>query len=105
MFPTRIPGGLLRDGVRTLVKAMILIRTQGLKVRMEEPKTFLSEINKLRMRMTAVGKRSGGKKERKKVLRRMKAHVRLVMAHAERHRDRLAAEWQPTTWSEREAKI
>ena len=84
---------------------MILIRTQGLKVRMEEPKTFLSGINKLRMRMTAVGKRSGGKKGRKKVLRRMKAHVRLVMAHAGRHRDKLAAEWQPTTLSEREAKI
>ena len=33
---------LLRDGVRTLVKAILLIRHAGLKVRMEEPKTFLS---------------------------------------------------------------
>jgi len=88
---------LLRDGVRTLVKAMILIRKQGLKVRMDEPATFLSGINKLCMQMTAVGKRSGDKKGRKKVLRRMKAHVRVVMGHA-----KLAAEWQQTAWSERE---
>ena len=96
---------LLRDGVRTLVKAMILIRKQGLKVRMDEPATFLSGINKLCMQMTAVGKRSGDKKGRKKVLRRMKAHVRVVMAHAVRHRDKLAAEWEQTAWSEKETNV
>ena len=96
---------LLRDGVRTLVKAMILIRNKGLKVRMEEPQTFLAGINKLCMKMTAAGKRSGNKKGRKKVLRQMKAQVRLVMAHAERHRDKLAAEWEKTDWSEKETHV
>ena len=96
---------LLRDGVRTLVKAMILIRKEGIKVRMDEPSAFLSEINKLCMKMTAAGKRSGNKKERKKVLRQMKAHVRVVMAHAERHRDKLAAEWEQTGWSEKETNV
>ena len=96
---------LLRDGVRTLVKAMILIRKEGIKVRMDEPSTFLSEINKLCMKMTAAGKRSGNKKERKKVLRQMRAHVRVVMAHAERHRDKLAAEWEQTGWSEKETNV
>ena len=96
---------LLRDGVRTLVKAMILIRREGLKVRMDEPATFLSGINKLCMQMTAAGKRSGDKKGQKKVLRKMKAHVRVVMAHAVRHRDKLAAEWEQTKWSEKETNI
>ena len=67
---------LLRDGVRTLVQAILLIRHAGLKVRMEEPKTFLSRINRLCMQMTAAGKRSGDKKARKKIFRRMKAQVR-----------------------------
>ena len=72
---------------------------------MEEPQTFLSWINKLCMKMTAAGKRSGNKKERKKVLRQMKAQVRLVMGHAERHRDKLAAEWEKTDWSEKETNV
>jgi hypothetical protein len=42
------------------------------------------------MQMTAAGKRSGDKKARKKIFRRMKAQVRVVMAHAGRHRDKLA---------------
>jgi hypothetical protein len=94
---------LLRDGVRTLVQAILLIRHAGLKVRMEEPKTFLSRINRLCMQMTAAGKRSGDKKARKKIFRRMKAQVRVVMAHAGRHRDKLAAEWEQTKWSQKAA--
>ena len=39
-FPT--DGVLLRDMVRTLMKAVKLIRREGLKHRMEEPQTFIS---------------------------------------------------------------
>lgn len=43
---------LLRDGVRTLMKAVKLIRREGLRHRMEEPETFLREINRLSIEMT-----------------------------------------------------
>lgn len=38
---------LLRDATRTLMKAVQLIRGQGLKQRMEEPQSFLTRINRL----------------------------------------------------------
>ncbi len=40
---------LLRDGVRTLMKATILIREAGLKGRMEAPEAFLRRTNRLSM--------------------------------------------------------
>src|SRR3990172_6473732 len=43
---------LLRDGTRTLMKAVTLIRAQGLKNRMEEPEQFVREMNQLSMAMT-----------------------------------------------------
>ena len=42
----------LRDGVRTLMKATMLIREQGLKGRMEPPQEFLRRINRLSLAMT-----------------------------------------------------
>lgn len=93
---------LLRDGVRTLIQAIERIRKQGIKVRMDEPRTFLRTMNQLCMQMTAEGRRSGDKKARKKTLRRMKTLVRVVMAHAERHGDKLATEWEQTEWSEKQ---
>ena len=45
---------LLRDGTRTLMKATVLIRREGLKQRMpQEPLRFLSDMNKLAMAMSA----------------------------------------------------
>jgi hypothetical protein len=38
---------LFRDITRTLIKAMLLIREQGLKHRMAAPESFLSRINAL----------------------------------------------------------
>ena len=43
---------LLRDGVRALMKAILVIRRHGLKHRMEEPEGFLRQINRLAMEMT-----------------------------------------------------
>jgi hypothetical protein len=39
---------LFRDAVRTLMKAVILIRREGLKHRMKCPQTFLTKINRLK---------------------------------------------------------
>lgn len=74
---------LLRDAVRTLMKATVLIRRDGLKVRMpQEPLAFLSDINALCMQMAAQRRRPEGKKNRKATLRLMKKLTSKVMAHA-----------------------
>jgi len=43
---------LLRDAVRTLIKATTLIREHGLKSRMEDPKKFMKAMNRLCIKMT-----------------------------------------------------
>lgn len=78
---------LLRDAARTLMKATVLIRRQGLKQRMpQEPLRFLSEMNKLGMAMSACRGRADSKKQRKRVLRQMKALEKKIAAHAQAHR-------------------
>lgn len=81
---------LLRDAARTLMKATLVIRTQGLKARMpQEPLEFLSQMNKLCIAMSANRRRPQAKKARKKVLRRMKALANKIAGHARAHRDLL----------------
>ena len=55
---------LLRDGTRTLMKALTLIRREGLKVRMEPPQEFLRRINRLSMEMTHSRRKRQSQKER-----------------------------------------
>jgi len=95
---------LLRDGTRTLMKAVLLIRAQGLKHRMGEPEQFVREMNQLSIGMTMTRRKADGKKARKKVLRKMKRMVRRVEEHAERHRELLSQEWRQTQWTEQEAR-
>ena len=65
---------LLRDLTRTLMKATLIIRREGLKHRMpQEPLGFLSDINSLVMKMTATNRVKDGRKKRKTVLRQMKS--------------------------------
>jgi len=95
---------LLRDATRTLMKATLLIRRRGLKVRMREPREFLQRMNRLAMEMTRQGRRSGNRKGRKKTLRKMKREVKIVAAHARRHRDLLERRWAETELSRGEAQ-
>ena len=95
---------LLRDGVRTLMKGTLLIREAGLKTRMEEPREFLRRINQLSMAMSQEGRRSGGKKGRKRVLRQIKRLVAVVRAHAKRHRQLLDQKWEQTRWTRCQAE-
>lgn len=90
---------LLRDGVRTLMKATLLIRRAGLRGRMEPPEEFLRRMNRLSIEMTQKTRRPGSKKERKRVLRQMKKLVRVVRAHAQRHRQLLDQRWAETQWT------
>ena len=95
---------LLRDGVRTLTKATVLIRNAEIKVRMpQEPLEFLSDINSLCMRMAAQRRKPDSKKNRKAVLRLMKQVTKKVMKHAQSHRDLLEKHWSDTDMSEKEA--
>lgn len=95
---------LLRDGVRTLMKATILIRKAGLRGRMEAPEAFLRRMNRLSIEMSQQARRSGGKRARKRVLRQMKQLVGVVRAHARRHRELLDKRWQQTQWSRPQAE-
>jgi len=95
---------LLRDGVRTLMKATGLIRQAGLRGRMEAPEVFLLRMNRQSMEMTQQGRRAGSRKGRKRVLRQMKRLVRVVRAHARRHRELLDRQWERTEWTRPQAE-
>jgi len=95
---------LLRDAVRTLMKATMLIRKRGLKVRMEEPEEFLKRMNRLCIRMTHSRRKKDGKRVRKAVLREMKKLSKITAGHAERHRDVLEKRWRETDLKEGEAR-
>lgn len=60
---------LLVDAIRTLMKAVLLIREQGFRHRMPEPEHFLNRINELAISMGAARRKKDSKKARKKVLR------------------------------------
>lgn len=87
---------LLRDAARTLMKATILVRKRGLKVRMEEPEEFLRRMNQLCIKMTHARGKKEGKRMRKAVLREMKKLSNIIGRHAQRHRDLLEQRWQET---------
>ncbi len=95
---------LLRDAVRTLMKATKLIRKAGLRQRMAAPEAFLRRMNQLCIAMTQESRRAGGRKARKQVLREMKRLVGTVRDHARRHRDFLAERWSQTELTEGQAQ-
>lgn len=85
---------LLRDGTRTLLKAIIVIRKHGLRHRIEAPETFLKRMNRLCIEMTHTGRKVHSKKERKRILRQMKKLVKVVGGHARGYRKLLDACWE-----------
>ena len=95
---------LLRDGVKSLMQSVELIRTHGLKSRMCEPQELIKKINRLSMEMTHTRRRKNSNKERKRVLRQMKKLGVLVRGHARRYRTLLDENWQATDWTRRQAE-
>jgi hypothetical protein len=95
---------LLKDAVQTLMAATELIRREGLRHRMDEPKTFLTGINRLCIEMGQGRRSAGSAKKRKAVLRKMKRLVKVVRGHAVRHRDLLDHQWRKTEWTRRQAE-
>ncbi len=94
----------LCDATRTLMKATRLIRTHGLKHRMEPPENFLKAMNRLSIQMTHARRAKDSKKQRKKTLRLMKQQIKVVGAHARRHRDLLDQQWEQTDWTRPQAE-
>ena len=90
---------LLRDATKTLMKAVSLIRAQGLRHRMEEPALFIRRMNILCMQMTHTWTEADSKRQRKKVLRKMDKLVGSVARHAKRYRQILEQRWQQTEWT------
>jgi hypothetical protein len=95
---------LLRDATRTLMKAVGLIRGQGLKNRMEAPESFITGMNRLCIEMTHTRAKQDTKRHRKIVLRKMDRLVGTVAAHARRHRKLLDEQWEQTEWTRPQAK-
>lgn len=96
---------LLRDAVRTLMKATATIRNHGLKKRMLEPSNFISRINSHCMAMSGARRKKDSKKQRKATLRAMKTLVDVVKNHALRHRDYLDQAWEQTDLSRAQADV
>ena len=90
---------LLRDGTRTVMKAVLLIREQGLKHRMEPPESFITRINRLCIEMTHTGAKQDSKRHKKIILRKMDRVVGTVAAHARRYRKLLDEKWEQTEWT------
>lgn len=96
---------LLRDLALSLLKAIGLIRREGLRHRLPEgPEALARQMNRLCIEMTHARRQSGAKKRRKAVLRQMKALLRRIARHAARHDALLLTNWPLTRWSEREAE-
>lgn len=95
---------LLRDATRTLMKAMALIRDQGLKHRMEAPEIFLRRINTLCIQMTHAWNHKDSQRQRKRTLRQMDRLVGTVRAHAQRYRQLLDQNWPQTDWTRPQAE-
>lgn len=95
---------LLRDGTRTLMKAVQLIREQGLKHRMESPESFITRINRLCIEMTHTRAKQDSKRHKKITLRKMDRVVGTVAAHARRYRKLLDEKWDQTQWTRPQAE-
>ena len=96
---------LLRDGVRTIIKAILVIRKHGLLHRMPKPESFLKRINRLCIEMHNCRRKKGAKKLRKKALRQLKQVCKIVEAHGQRYVDLLAENHEQTDLSEAEAGL
>ena len=94
---------LLRDGARTLIKAVVLIRRHGLKHRIPQPEGFLTRMNQLAIEMTHTRRQKESKKERKRVFRAMKKLSGVIRRHAQRYHDLLQQHWKETDWSQAQA--
>jgi len=98
---------LLRDGVRSIMQTILVIRSHGLFHRMSDPAGFIARMNSLSIQMGTLSRRGRGadkKRERKRILREMKRLTGKVIGHGKRYAAKLRAEWASTDLSEAQAR-
>ena len=95
---------LFRDATRTLMKAVRLIRGQGLKHRMPDPESFLRDMNRLCIEMTHARAKEDSQRQRKKTVRKMDRLAGVVRNHARRYRQLLDEKWEQTEWTRGQAE-
>jgi len=95
---------LLRDGVRTIIKSILVIRKHGLRHRIGRPEEFLRQVNKLCIEMNNTRRKKGAKKSRKKILRKMKRLSRIVESHGHRYVNVLQTRFEESDLTAGEAK-
>ena len=95
---------LLRDVSIMLLKAIKLVRKEGLLNRMTHlPEELSKSMNRLCIEMTHSRGKAGAKKARKGILRKMKRLLRRIGRHAEKHRNLLEKHYGQTDLSEAQA--
>ena len=91
---------LLRDGTRSVMQSIEVIRRHGLRIRMPSPKRFIAQMNQQAIAMGMASRKGRGREKaatRKATLRAMKRILRKVLRHGHAYRDRLALEWKTAT--------
>ena len=98
---------LLTNVVRTLMKAVEIIRKHGLKNRMpaDGPAAFLKRINQLSINMANSRRKKDSKKARKKILRQIKQLMKTVEKHARKHCELLETNLMDSDLSEALAAV
>jgi hypothetical protein len=95
---------LLRDATRTLMKAVTIIRKQGLVNRMNAPEEFIREMNKLCIQMSQKKYKKGAAKHQKKIFRLMKKLMKKIENHAKEHLALLLKRWKETDLTEKQMR-
>lgn len=88
---------LLRDGMISLLKSILVIRKHGLKHRMKPPEHFINDINNLCIEMSNTRRKPGSKKRRKEIFRQLKALSKVIRSHAKRYYNLLNEQWEKRT--------
>jgi len=91
---------LLRDGVRSIMQTILVIRSHGLLHRLPDPEEFASRMNALSIRMGQPSRRGRGgdkKRDRKRTLREMKRLTGKVIGHGKRYAAKLRTGWKEST--------
>ena len=93
---------LLRDGMVTLLKAIVVIRKYGIKHRITSTNDLIKQINRLSIKMTHARRKTDSVKARKKVFRELKKLEKRVRDHGLRYREILIANWMNTDLTEKQ---
>ena len=86
------------------MKAVELIRDQGLRHRMEPPQSFITRMNRLCIQKAQSSRSADSRRQRKRTLRQMDKLVGVVRHHARRYRALLDQQWEQTQWSRKQAE-